>query len=95
MHANKIATFISSKLIQKNTYKQYVSANDEDLHTIIKNNKKYLLFFTHVCKYLQDTDPPILYTNIKQFSDSLSQVILKVIKHNLTQVLPQFCGIHK
>jgi hypothetical protein len=83
MHANKITTFISSKLIQKNTYEQYVSAKDEDLHAIIENNNDYLLFFTHICKHLQDTDSSIPHTNIKQLSYSLSQVILKVIKHNL------------
>jgi hypothetical protein len=95
IHVNKITTFISSKLIQKNTYEQYVSAKDEDLHVVIENNEKCLLFFTHVCKHLQDVDSPIPHTNIKQLSDFLSQVILKVIKHNLVQVLPQFCGIHK
>jgi hypothetical protein len=95
MHTNKIAIFISSKLIQKNTYEKYVSCKDEDLYTIIENNDEYLLFFTHVCKYLQNLNSLIPHTNIKQFSNSLSQVILKVVKHNLVQVLPQFRGIHK
>jgi hypothetical protein len=95
MHANKIATFISSKLIQKNTYKQYVNAKDEDLYAIIENNDEYFLFFTYVVKYMQKVDLLIPHTNIKQFFNSLSQVIIKVIKYNLAQVLLQFYGMHK
>jgi hypothetical protein len=95
MHTNKITTFISSKLIQQNTYKQYVSVKEEALHAVIENNDKFLLFFTHIYRYLQDADSLIPHTNIKQLSDSLSQIILKVIKYNLVQVLPQFCRIQK
>jgi hypothetical protein len=95
IHVNKVTITISSKLIQQNTYKQYVSAKKEALQAAIENNDEFLLFFTHICRHLQDVDPLIPYTNIKQLFNALSQVILKVVKHNLTQVLPQFCGIHK
>jgi hypothetical protein len=95
MHTNKVTTLISSRFIQQNTYEQYVSAKEKALQATIKNSDEFIVFFTHVCKYLQDVNLSILYTNIKQLSDALSQVILKVVKYNLTQVLPQFCGIHK
>jgi hypothetical protein len=95
VHTNKVTTFISSKLIQKNTYEQYVSAKDDDLYVIIENNDEYLLFFTHMVKYMQEVDPSIPNPNIKQFSNSLNKIIINFIKHNLVQVLPQFCRVHK
>jgi hypothetical protein len=95
MHANKVATIISSRFIQQNTYEQYVSAKQEVLEAVIENSDEFIIFFTHICKHLQNADPPIPHTNIKQMSDSLSKVIFNVVKYNLTQVLPQFHGTHK
>jgi hypothetical protein len=90
MHANKIATSISSKLIQKNTYKQYVSAKEEELYAIIENNNDFVLFFSHIYRYLYEVDPLISPQYIKQLSESLKKIIVNVIKYNLAQVLPQF-----
>jgi hypothetical protein len=95
LHANKIATIISFRLIQKNTYEQYVSANRELLEKTIENSDEYIVFFTHIYKHLQNADPPIPHTNIKQISNSLSKVIYNTIQYNLAQVLPQFCGAQK
>jgi hypothetical protein len=53
------------------------------------------VFFTYICKHLQNIDLLISYTNIKQISDALSLVILKVNKYNLAQVLSQFYGMYK
>jgi hypothetical protein len=95
LHANKITTIISSRLIQQNTYKQYVSANRENLEAKIENSDEYIVFFTHIYKYLQNADSSIPHTNIKQMSDSLSKVIFNTIQYNLAQVLPQFRGSQK
>jgi hypothetical protein len=95
LHANKVTIFISLKLIQQNTYEQYVSIKEKALQAAIKNNNEFFLFFTHICRHLQDINPLISHTNIKQLSNTLSLVILKVVKHNLTQVLLQFHGIYK
>jgi hypothetical protein len=88
MHANKVTTTISSRLIQQNTYEQYVSAKQEVLEAVIKNSDEFIVFFTHICKHLQNTDPSIPHTNIKQMSDTLGKIIFNVVKYNLTQVLP-------
>jgi hypothetical protein len=88
MHVNKVTSTISSRLIQQNTYEQYVSAKKDALQATIKNSDEFIIFFTHVCKHLQNVDPPIPHTNIKQLSDTLAIVIFKVVKYNLTQVLP-------
>jgi hypothetical protein len=90
LHANKIATIISTRLIQQNTYEQYVSAHRENLEAIIENSDESIVFFTHVCKHLQNVDPPIPHTNIKQISNALAKIIIETIKYNLAQVLPQF-----
>jgi hypothetical protein len=94
-HANKIAFIIFSRLIQKNTYEQYVSAHRENLEAIIENTEECIVFFTHVYKHLQNVDLSILSTNIKQMSDALVKVIIKTIKYNLAQVLPQFRDLKK
>jgi hypothetical protein len=44
LHANKITTIISFRLIQKNTYEQYVSANREALEQTIENSDEYIIF---------------------------------------------------
>jgi hypothetical protein len=90
LHVNKIATIISARLIEQNTYEQYVSAHRENLEAIIENSDECIVFFTHICKHLQNTDLPIPNTNIKQMSDALAKVIIETIKYNLAQVLPQF-----
>jgi hypothetical protein len=95
MHANKVTTIISSWLIQQNTYKQYISAKQEVLEAIIENSDEFIVFFTHICKHLQNADSSIPHTNIKQISDTLSKVIFNVVKYNLAQVLPQFRRVHK
>jgi hypothetical protein len=95
MHVNKVTTTISSRLIQQNTYKQYISVKEKVLQAAIKNSDEFIVFFTHIYKHLQNVDLSIPHTNIKQLSDAFNIVILKVIKHNLAQVLPQFYGIHK
>jgi hypothetical protein len=83
IHANKVATVIFAKLIQKNTYEQYVSAKNDDVFTVIKNNNEYLLFLIYVYKYLNEVDPPISLKNIKQFFNALNKVIINTVKHNL------------
>jgi hypothetical protein len=88
MHVNKVTFTISSRLIQQNTYEQYVSFKKDSLQAAIENSDEFIVFFTHICKYLQNADPPILYTNIKQLSDTLSLVVLNIVKYNLAQVLP-------
>jgi hypothetical protein len=82
LHANKVTTTISSRLIQQNTYEQYVSAKEKALQAAIENSE-YIVFFTHICKHLQNIDLLILYTNIKQLFNTLSLVILNIIKYNL------------
>jgi hypothetical protein len=83
LHTNKITIIISSRLIQQNTYEQYVSTHKENLEAIIENSDECIVFFTHICKHLQNVDPPILNTNIKQMSDALGKVIIDTIKYNL------------
>jgi low affinity Fe/Cu permease len=83
LHANKIATIISSRLIQQNTYEKYISAHKENLEAIIENSDECIVFFTHVCKHLQNVDLSIPNTNIKQMSDALGKVIINTIKYNL------------
>jgi hypothetical protein len=90
MHANKVAFTILLRLIQQNTYEQYVSTKEDALQTAIENSDKFIIFFTHICKHLQNVDLSILHTNIKQMSDTLSMIVLNVV-----QVLPQFRGKHK
>jgi hypothetical protein len=72
-----------------------VSAKDDDVFAVIENNDEYLLFLTHVCKYLNEIDPPISPKNIKQLSNTLNKVIIDTVKYNLAQVLSQFREIHK
>jgi hypothetical protein len=79
MHANKVTTIILSRLIQQNTYEQYVSTHKENIETAIENSDEFIVFFTHICKHLQNADPPIPYTNIKQMSDALSKVIFNTV----------------
>jgi hypothetical protein len=79
LHANKVTTIISSRLIQQNTYEQYISANKKNIETIIENSDEFIIFFTHICKHLQNADSPISHTNIKQMSDVLSKVIFNVV----------------
>jgi hypothetical protein len=95
MHVNKVTTIISSRLIQQNTYEQYISANRENLKATIENSDEFIIFFTHIYKHLQNADLFILHTNIKQLSDPLSKVVFNVVKYNLAQVLSQFYGTHK
>jgi hypothetical protein len=83
MYVNKVTTIISSRLIQQNTYEQYVRANRENLEAAIENSDEFIVFFTHICKHLQNANLSILHTNIKQLSDSFSKIIFNVVKYNL------------
>jgi hypothetical protein len=95
LHANKITIIISSRLIQQNTYEQYVSVHKENLEATIENSDEYIVFFAHIYKHLQNINSFIPHTNIKQMSNALSKVIFNVIQYNLTQVLPQFRSVKK
>jgi hypothetical protein len=77
MYINKVATTISSRLIQQNTYEQYVSVHKENIKAVIENSDEYIVFFTYICKHLQNADSSILH--IKQMSDALSKVIFNIV----------------
>jgi hypothetical protein len=89
MHVNKVAIVISSKLIQKNTYKQYVSAKNA-MFLLLLRTIMNIYCFSYMYASLNEVDPPISSKNIKQFSNVLNKVIINTVKHNLAQVLPQF-----
>jgi hypothetical protein len=64
MHMNKVTTIISSRLIQQNTYEQYVSSKKEVLEAAIENSDEFIVFFyTYLqtfAKY-QSLHPPYQY----------------------------------
>jgi hypothetical protein len=57
---NKVTSTISSRLIQQNMYEQYISTKEDALQAAIENSDEFIVFFTHICKHIQNVDLLIL-----------------------------------